>query len=106
MTNKHTLVERLRYHGEDHGNGMLLHAVLFAEAANRITALEAEKVPLVSENARLREAIARLANSINIVGSPYHRAQQALDDLVSEVKQTARATLATLTKAHQSDEGE
>lgn len=71
--------------------------------ANRITALEAEKVLLVSENARLREAIARLTNSINIVGSPYHRAQQALDDLVSEVKQTARATLA---KAHQSDEGE
>lgn len=47
MTDKHTLVERLRYHGEDHGNGMLLHAVLFAEAATRITTLEAREAELV-----------------------------------------------------------
>lgn len=57
-----------------------------AEAADRIEALTAE-------NERLRVQLADLANTINIVGSHYHKAQVALDDLVLDVKKRARAAL-------------
>jgi hypothetical protein len=46
-----------------------------------------------AEIKRLREALAHLANTINIVGSHYHRAQVAIDDLVLDVKKSARAAL-------------
>jgi hypothetical protein len=48
---------------------------------------------LVEENARLRQALADLANKINIVGSPYDIAQKALDQMVADVKNEARAAL-------------
>lgn len=46
-----------------------------------------------AEIKRLREALAHLANTIDIVGSHYHRAQVAIDDLVLDVKKSARAAL-------------
>ena len=46
-----------------------------------------------AEIKRLREALAHLANTINIVGSHSHRAQVAIDDLVLDVKKSARAAL-------------
>lgn len=48
---------------------------------------------IIAENKRLREALANLANTINIVGSPYHKAQEALDQIVTETKRAARAAL-------------
>jgi archaellum component FlaC len=48
---------------------------------------------LTAENKRLRVQLADLANTINIVGSHYHKAQVALDDLVLDVKKRARAAL-------------
>lgn len=48
---------------------------------------------LSAENERLREHIARQANTINIVGSPYHKAQEALDEIVLLLKREARAAL-------------
>jgi hypothetical protein len=57
-----------------------------AKAADTIEAQAAEIK-------RLREALAHLANTINIVGSHYHRAQVAIDDLVLDVKKSARAAL-------------
>jgi hypothetical protein len=54
---------------------------------------EAECLELRAENARLRQAIADMANSINIVGSPYDRASNALDEIVHNVKRAARQAL-------------
>jgi hypothetical protein len=65
------LVERLDYHSKDHGNGMLLHADLFGEAAAAITALlarnaeqarellaaDGQAMERQAENAKLREAL-------------------------------------------------
>lgn len=48
---------------------------------------------IIAENKRLREALAHIANTINIVGSPYHKAQEALDQIVTETKRAARAAL-------------
>ena len=36
------LVKRLRYHSQDHGDGMLLHAALFGQAADDMEAAQAE----------------------------------------------------------------
>ena len=54
--------------------------------AKTIEALQADKK-------KLREALANLANTINIVGSPYHRAQEALDQIVTETKRAVRTAL-------------
>ena len=43
--------------------------------------------------ARLREALANMANTINIVGSPYDGIQKAADELIHDVKKRARAAL-------------
>lgn len=48
---------------------------------------------LEAEVERLRQSHADLANRINIVGSPYHRAIEALDALVSDVKTQTRQAL-------------
>ena len=55
--------------------------------------LRAENERLRVEVVNLRAALAELANGINIVGSPYHQAQQALDELTLQVKRQARAAL-------------
>lgn len=47
------------------------------------------------ENVRLRQSIAGTANSINVEGSPFHKAQLALDDIVRTIKADAIAALTT-----------
>ena len=58
-------------------------------------ALTAQVGALTAERDALREALARIANRINIEGSPWHEASLALDRVVSEVKREARAALAS-----------
>jgi hypothetical protein len=72
------LIKRLRDDDTD--------PVMLKKAADTIEAQAAEIK-------RLREALAHLANTIDIVGSHYHRAQVAIDDLVLDVKKSARAAL-------------
>ncbi len=63
-------------------------------AMNReLTALRERVKVLEADNARLRQHIADTANRINVAGSHYHQAQQALDAIVTEVKQSARKAL-------------
>ena len=57
--------------------------------------LTAQIEALTAERDALREALARIANRINIEGSPWHEASLALDRVVSEVKREARAALAS-----------
>lgn len=45
------------------------------------------------ENVRLRTALARISNEINVVGSPYHKALNALDELIISLRREARAAL-------------
>ena len=45
------------------------------------------------ERDALREALADIANTINIVGSPYDALHKAIDELVLGVKKRARAAL-------------
>lgn len=89
MNKEKTLLERLGsdvFYGDARQWNMHKHNTLHMEAINHIRTLE-------SENKRLREAIASIANSINVVGSPYHKAQEALDLLVIETKKAAREAL-------------
>jgi hypothetical protein len=58
-----------------------------------LAAAQAEVAALQIENARLRQAIADEANRINIEGSAYHRAQLALDEIVTGLKVRYRAAL-------------
>lgn len=53
----------------------------------------ASQSELVAENRRLREAIANMANNINIVGSNYDIALMALNALIVDVKNEARNAL-------------
>jgi len=53
----------------------------------------AEIARLEAENAMMSEALAKMANTINIVGSDYDQAVQALDRLVHSVKTQARQAL-------------
>jgi Lar family restriction alleviation protein len=62
-----------------------------ADAA--LAAAQAEVAALQIENARLRQAIADEASRINIEGSAYHRAQLALDEIVTGLKARSRAAL-------------
>ena len=78
------LLKRLRHCSKNCGDEYLHE--LTGRSADRIEALTAE-------NERLRVQLADLANTINIVGSHYHKAQVALDDLVLDVKKRARAAL-------------
>lgn len=83
------LVDDLRYRGSlDRlmGDSMWRAASQIETDGKRIEAQAAEIK-------RLREALAHLANTIDIVGSHYHRAQVAIDDLVLDVKKSARAAL-------------
>ena len=76
---------------------------MIAEASGwRTRALKAEAerdaavakvAALQIENARLRQAIADEANRVNIEGSEYHRAQLALDEIVTGLKRRSRAAL-------------
>jgi hypothetical protein len=50
---------------------------------------------LRDENQRLREALCRIANGINVQGTPWHDAQLALDRIVTDVKGVARDALQT-----------
>jgi hypothetical protein len=61
--------------------------------------LSARIAELEAENWRLREFIASASNRLNIVGSPYHRAQLALDQMVSDFKDGARQALKGSTDA-------
>jgi phage shock protein A len=65
-----------------------------AEAA--IADLIRQRDELAEENARLRQALASIANRINVEGSPWHEAQAALDKVVVSIKSEARAALAKL----------
>lgn len=56
----------------------------------------AETQEVQVENRRLREAIADIHNTINIVGSPYDQALKAIDEMASSVKKKARAAIAAL----------
>ena len=62
--------------------------------AREIERLNASLCETMAKDERLREALANLANGINIVGSPYHKAQEALDQIVVDTKRAARAALA------------
>ena len=65
-------------------------AIAFKQAEERANGrIEA----LQADNAKLREALANLANRINIVGSPYDQVQKALDQIVIDTKRAARAAL-------------
>lgn len=66
--------------------------------AERMQAATVER--LQAENARLRQYIADQANSFNIVGSAWHQVQEALDRLVTETKQGARAALSSRESSH------
>lgn len=82
---------------KDTRNGHRQGAFPRAFAKHRITALVAKEAELAAEraeNARLRIALASIANRINVEGSPWHDAQLALDKLVVEIKRKVRATLA------------
>lgn len=93
------LVDRLitaRY--DDHERGCQMRFVVCScgyddqtaravgDAKDRIEALQAEV-------ARLRDALAHMANTINIVGSDYEQSLQAMDRLVVSVKKQARQAL-------------
>jgi Lar family restriction alleviation protein len=58
-----------------------------------LASAQAEVAALQIENARLRQVIADEANRINIEGSAYHLAQLALNEIVTGLKQRARAAL-------------
>ena len=58
-----------------------------------VEALRARVAELEGNNARLREHIAKIANTINIVGSTYDLAIKALESVVTEVKRSSRAAL-------------
>ena len=58
-----------------------------------VDALRARVAELEGNNARLREHIAKIANTINIVGSTYDLAIKALESVVTEVKRSSRAAL-------------
>lgn len=58
-----------------------------------IETLTAEIAALREENAQLRQGIAGLANDFNVAGSNYDKAITAIDEMVREVKQAARALL-------------
>jgi len=62
------------------------------ELSRRCVPIE-EYQRVVGENVRLRESAAKIHNSVNIVGSAYHRAQTSLDEMVSEIKSELRAAL-------------
>jgi archaellum component FlaC len=46
-----------------------------------------------AEIERLRKTLAKLSNEINIIGSPFHKAQLALDQIVADTKREVRAAL-------------
>lgn len=72
-------------------------AAINATAGIPTDALEAGVVrELREENARLRQQIADLHNTINTVGSAYDKAVKACDEMVADVR---RRTRAMLTKA-------
>lgn len=48
---------------------------------------------LGTEIDRLRKTLAKLSNEINIIGSPLHKAQLALDQIVADIKREVRAAL-------------
>lgn len=85
------LVQRLKGHSEilTHDKGKFVRFIDVATCTEAIDRIEAQ----AAEIERLREALAHIANTINIVGSPYHKAQEALDQIVTETKRAARAAL-------------
>lgn len=50
-------------------------------------------IDLTIENRRLREQLARISNTINVVGSPYDRIISTLDELVRDIKKDCRTAL-------------
>ena len=58
-----------------------------------ITTLRTQLAASRADVARLRGAMADMANQINIVGSHYNQAQEALDGIVADVKSRARAAI-------------
>ena len=77
-------------------NARRIVAAINATAGISTEDLEAGVVrELREENARMRQEIADLHNSINIVGSAYDKAVKALDEMVADVR---RRTHAALTK--------
>ena len=60
---------------------------------SKLDAAEARATAAERERDALREALADIANTINIVGSPYDALHKAIDELVLGVKKRARAAL-------------
>jgi archaellum component FlaC len=88
------IVERLVEHADQaHESGSLGWRDTMNEAADTVTALRAEVERLRAENFRLRSSWATLANNINIQGSAYEKALQALEDLMHTIKAETRAAL-------------
>ncbi len=94
------IAKTYRFHSNNEARniGMLadtviaLHEALAAERALRVAA-EARVAVLEGERNAARVALADMANTINIVGSDYDKAINAIDGMVSFVKKRARAAL-------------
>lgn len=52
-----------------------------------------EAARLKAENEKLRAALARIANTVNVEDSPYHRVLAAVSELMLTVKRDVRAAL-------------
>lgn len=88
--NKETEINRLRAKStEAH------HAVSTLDSEREANAILTERAEAAEAREKvLREAVANLANRINIEGSPYHTAILALDAIVHGVKRECRQALA------------
>jgi hypothetical protein len=69
-----------------------LHAIVPTLAAE-VRAQRETIAGLTAENARLRVALAAMANTVNIVGSDYDQAIKAIDGMVAPIKRQARLAL-------------
>ncbi|MBK9496685.1 MAG: hypothetical protein IPO08_19725 [Xanthomonadales bacterium] len=100
MTDKHTLVERLNNSdwGPNVTDALTRWAMERAEAANRITALEAREAELVE---RLSNASEELEYFVE-----FARRQSEFEGDADAGFAVVREARATLAKARQSDEGE